>query len=91
MFEPEQGYYYLCGQGENNCYEELGVYGDPVREQFWTSLGKVFTSKAPREDLEALSDSPAWQKFVIEVLDEMDHVMREKLLVKLVKTFVKGI
>jgi hypothetical protein len=82
-FSPDEDFHYLCG----DCWDERGRLGDV--DSPLPLVSKLGNGKWTREELEEISDSPLWQRWTEEVLDEMDFKMRRKLLWKWVQRWCK--
>lgn len=82
-FEPDEDFHYLCG----DCWDERGRLGDI--DSPLPLISKLGNGRWTREELEEISDSPLWQKFTEEVIDEMDLVMRAKWILKLAERHIK--
>lgn len=79
-FEGNEEYHVLCGDGYMDCWNTVGRSGDTIAMKMWSAVGTLVNLKLEDFDLEALSDSPAFLKFMSKVLDHKDMEMRIRYL-----------
>lgn len=82
VFEGEEEYHILCGDGYNDCWGTVGRSGDTVAMKMWGAVGTLVNLKLEDFDLESLSDSPAFLKFMERVLEQKDEEMKIRWLKK---------
>jgi len=80
-FSPDQKYFVLCRE----CYEEVGLYGDPTSSKMWGAVSTLINTKLTHHDLKEIADSAAFPNFVREVLREKDLDTKIEYLKKLIK------
>jgi hypothetical protein len=84
QYYPEQDFHVLCYE----CFDEVGMIGDSPSYRMWKAVSLLLNEELERTDLEELANGH-FMKFVEEVLDEMDLVMRAKWILQQAEKYVK--
>lgn len=71
------------------CYPELGTYGDEVTTRFWRAQSEVATvwELLPSMHIEEWSNAKLFDKMIIEAFREKDLDTAERLLAKMLLRF----
>lgn len=66
--EPDEDWWALCGEGENNCSGEVDIY-DP----YWLAVGKIINMDLNEIMLSDIADHDGIWLFIDRLMDAKDH------------------
>ncbi len=85
----DQDRYVLCGKDGNDCYSEVGLYGDTENFKAWASWKTLVNSKLTPDELETFSECEPILDLYMDIIDRMDYRYRVRLIDKLFKLYIE--